>query len=232
MKAVILAGGLGSRLKPFTDIIPKPLLPLGEKSLMEVQIERLKASGVTEVYLALNYKSDYIQSFLGNGENFGIKIHYSIEDHPLGTCGPLTLLKDKLDKPFFLMNGDILTKLDFNELYSFAQNYEHSPFTLSTKIITTPFRFGNIEADGVYLTGIEEKPELKFEILAGIYVMKPDIFQHIPENIYFGIDDLIKVLLQKKVPITKFLIRDYWIDIGVIEDYEKAREVYKTHFEK
>lgn len=232
MKAVILAGGLGSRLKPFTEVIPKPLLPLGEKSLLEVQIERLKKFGIDEIYLAVNYKAKYIQSFLGDGSDYGVKLHYSLEEKPLGTCGPIKLLEKELKEPFLLMNGDILSKIDFGAVFNFAKKHPESPFSIVTKIITTPFRFGNIESDGVYITDVHEKPELKFEILAGIYLIKPDIFQYIPENEYFGIDDLIKVLLKKNVPITKYLTKEYWLDMGVVEDYEEAKKVYQEHFEE
>lgn len=233
MKAVILAGGLGSRLKPFTDIIPKPLLPLGEKTVLEIQLEQLRKSGFDEVFLAVNYKADYIQSFLGDGERYGVKLHYSVEDKPLGTCGPITLLKDQLrDEPFLLMNGDILTKADFGELYQFAQQYPDSFLTIITKIITTPFRFGNISSNGVYVTGVEEKPDLKFEILSGIYFLKPGVFDFIPHNEFFGIDTLIKNMLAQQQPITKCILKEYWLDIGVVEDYEKAREIYVQHFKE
>jgi NDP-sugar pyrophosphorylase family protein len=233
MKAVILAGGLGSRLKPFTDIIPKPLLPLGEKTVMEIQLEQLKKSGFDEVFLAVNYKADYIQSFLGQGEKYGVKIHYSVEDKPLGTCGPVTLLKEQLkDEPFLLMNGDILTKANFRELYQFALQYPDSFLTIVTKVITTPFRFGNISSNGVYVTGVEEKPDLKFEILSGIYILKPQVFDYIPCNEFFGIDTLIKNMLAHQQPITKLILKEYWLDIGVVEDYEKAREIYNEHFKE
>ncbi len=230
MKAVILAGGLGTRLKPFTDIIPKPLLPFGDKSLLEIQIELLREHGFNDIYLAVNYKADYIQSFLGSGEKLNVNLTYSVEAIPLGTCGPVKLLENKLSEPFLLINGDILTKADFSSIYKTACTYTDSPLTIVTKIITTPFRFGNIESNGIYITNVDEKPDFNFEIVAGIYIMKPEIFSLIPENTYFGIDSLIKLMLEKNIPITKSLLRDYWLDIGVVEDYEKARELYEQHF--
>lgn len=170
MKAVILAGGLGTRLKPFTEVIPKPLLPIGEKTLLEIQIEHLKKYGFDEIYLALNYKADYVKSYLENEKKYGVKLYYSIENKKLGTCGPITLLKDKLTEPFLLINGDILTKANFKDIYKFALKFEESPLTIVTKIITTPFRFGSIETNGNYITKVTEKPDLNFEILAGIYI--------------------------------------------------------------
>ena len=232
MKAVILAGGLGTRLKPFTEVIPKPLLPIGEKTLLEIQIEHLKKYGFNEIYLALNYKADYVKSYLENGKKYGVKLYYSIENKKLGTCGPITLLKDKLTEPFLLINGDILTKANLEEIYNFSLKYKESPLTIVTKIITTPFRFGSIETNGNYITKVTEKPDLKFEILSGIYILKPDIFNYLSYNEYFGIDDLIKKLLKLEIPVTRYLLKDYWIDIGVVEDYEKARKIYNDNFKE
>lgn len=229
MNAVILAGGLGTRLKPFTNIIPKPLLPLGEKSLMEVQIEHLKKSGFENIYIAVNYKSQYVKAFFGDGAKYGINLYFSEEEKPLGTAGPLKLLeKQLLKEPFLVINGDILTNFNFRKIYDFSLKYPDSPLTIGTKIITTPFRFGKIISEGDIVKDIEEKPELKFEILAGIYVMKPKIFEYIPYNEYYGMDQLIKRLLSENVKITKYIIKDYWIDIGVVEDYSKARELYEN----
>ena len=120
MKVVILAGGLGTRLKPFTEVIPKPLLPIGEKSVLEIQIERLKKFGFDEIFLATNYKSQYIEGFFGDGSRYGVKLSISKEDKPLGTAGPLLLLKEQLTEPFIVMNGDILSLIDFSKLYEFA----------------------------------------------------------------------------------------------------------------
>src|SRR5690242_7565158 len=172
MKAVILAGGLGTRLRPFTEVIPKPLLPLGEKSLMEIQIMTLKNHGFDEIYVATNHMADFVEAFLGNGSKYGVKLTFSRETKPLGTCGPLSLLRTALSEPFLVINGDILTKLDFQEFYKFATNGE-SLLTVATKIITHPFRFCNVGVDASNRIGkIEEKPDLHSEISAGIYGMK------------------------------------------------------------
>lgn len=229
MKTVILSGGLGTRLKPFTEIIPKPLLPIGEKAVLEIQIEHLKHYGFDEIYLATNYKSSYIESFFGDGSKYGIKLTISKEDKPLGTVGPLTLLKDELIEPFVVMNGDILTLLDYGSLYRFACQKD-SFLTISTKEIVTPFQFGNIFTNGDYVTGIQEKPDIRTSILAGIYVFKPEIFDFIPEETYYGMDTLIKDMIQKKFSITHYPIKEYWLDIGRLDDYEKAQRIYKEHF--
>ena len=229
MQAVILAGGLGTRLKPFTEVIPKPLLPIGEESLLEVQIARLKHCGFNEIYLATNYKSKYIEQFFGDGSQYGVRLEISKEQQPLGTAGPVTLLKERLKKPFLVMNGDILSTLDFRRIYEFAVSKE-ADLCVAIKKIITPFAFGSILYDGDYVTSIEEKPDVEHEILTGIYVMKPAIFDLIPDNTYYGMDMLIRAMLDANKPVTKYEMRDIWLDIGQLPDYEKAQDIYDEHF--
>ena len=230
MKAVILSGGIGSRLRPFTEIIPKPLLPVGEKSILEIQISNLVKYGFETIFFATNYKSEYIKNFFGDGSKYGVDLHISKEDKPLGTAGPLCLLADKLNEPFLVVNGDILTNMNYKKMFDFA-NDKDSILTVGTKVITRPFEFGKIHQDGEYITGIEEKPDIKYEILAGIYIMKPRVLDYIPKNTYYGVDDLIKQLISKNMKITKYSISEYWLDIGQVEDYEKAQTEYDKHFD-
>jgi len=229
MKAVILAGGLGTRLKPFTEIIPKPLLPIGEKSVLEIQIERLKKHGFDEIYLATNYKSDYIGNFFGDGSRYGVNLKISKEEKPLGTAGPLLLLKEQLTKPFIVMNGDILSLIDFSKFYDFALK-QNSLLTISIKKEITPYAFGNIFFEGDRVTGIQEKQDIIMYILAGIYVMKPEIFKFFPQSEYFGMDNLILKMLSENKIVTKYDLKEYWLDIGRLNDYEKAQEIYNEHF--
>lgn len=224
MKAVILAGGLGTRLKPFTEVIPKPLLPIGEKSIIEVQIEHLKKHGFNEIIIATNYKSKYVETYLGDGSNYDVNIKFSIEEKRLGTVGPLSLLKDELDEPFILMNGDILSKANYTDIYNFNLKYNDSPLTVVTKEIITPFRFGSVETKGDFLLNVEEKPDLKIEIVAGIYVIKPEIFDAIPYNERYDMNQLLEYLIAEKKPVTRYLLDDYWLDIGKYDDYNKARD--------
>ncbi len=229
MQAVILAGGLGTRLRPFTEVIPKPLLPIGEKSLLEIQIERLKIYGCDEVFLATNYKSDYITNFFGDGSRYGIKLHVSKERKPLGTAGPVTLLKEHMTKPFIVMNGDILSLIDFRKFYEFGLSVD-ADLCVCIKGIAAPFAFGKISHEGDYVTDIEEKPEFKMEILAGIYLFKPALFSIIPEDEYFGMDTLIKKMLAMGKPVAKYDLNEVWLDIGQMPDYETAQDVYREHF--
>ncbi len=230
MKAVILAGGLGTRLRPFTEIIPKPLLPIGEKAVLEIQIERLKQYGFDEIYFATNYKSEYIENFFGDGSRLGVKLKISKEAQPLGTAGPLKLLARELTDAFVVLNGDILSLVDFSEFYRFALA-EKPLLTIAVKQIITPYQFGNIHFEGDFVTDIEEKPNIVTFALAGIYVMQPKILELIPDNTYYGMDLLIKSMLEKKLPVAKYELKEYWLDIGQVEDFEKAQMIYKTHFQ-
>ncbi len=226
-KAVILSGGLGTRLRPFTEAIPKPLLPIGEKAVLEIQIEHLKKFGFEEIILATNYKSDYIENFFGDGSRYGVDLIISKEEKPLGTVGPIKLIEERLkDDPFIIMNGDIITLVDMGNLYDFACSNE-ALLNVSIKKIVTPYAFGNIFFDGDRVTNIEEKADIITYALAGIYVMKPGIFDLIPKDEYYGMDSLILKMLEGKQPIYKYEINEYWLDIGRIEDYEKANDAYK-----
>jgi len=230
VKAVILSGGLGTRLRPFTEVIPKPLLPIGEKAVLEIQIEHLRDNGFDHIFLATNYKSSYIENFFGNGSKYGVKLTISKEEKPLGTAGPVKLLQDELkDEPFLVMNGDILTLLHYRNLYDFACSRD-TLLTIATKDIYTPFQFGNIHTDGDYVIGIEEKPNIKTTILAGIYIFKPEILELIPDNTMYGMDKLIMDMLDKGLPISHYQVKEYWLDIGQVEDYNKAQEIYNEYF--
>ena len=225
-KAVILSGGLGTRLRPFTNAIPKPLLPIGEKAVLEIQIERLVKCGFDEIILATNYKTDYIENFFGDGSRYDVKLTISKEEEPLGTAGPLKLIENILREPFLVMNGDILCLTDYNQMYEFACSQD-SIFTVGIKKLVLPFAFGNIFFEGDVVTGIEEKPDIIKYAMAGIYIMKPEILTLIPENQYYGIDKLIQRMLTENITISKYEINDYWLDIGDIENYEQAQKDFK-----
>src|SRR5687768_10810201 len=224
--AVILAGGLGTRLQPLTNIIPKPLLPIGQSTVLEIQMLALKRHGFSEVIIATNYMSDYLEGVVGDGSRFGIAVTVSREQERLGTCGPLSLVRERLGSPFIVMNGDVLTTLDFRAFAEFATGID-ADLTVGTTQFITPFRFGRVLSDGEYMTGVEEKPDFTTEILAGIYGMKPAILDLIPDGTYFGIDDLIRLMLGGGRRVAKYLIRDYWVDIGQLSDYEMAKETYQ-----
>lgn len=226
-KAVILSGGLGTRLKPFTNIMPKPLLPVGGKAVLEIQIGQLKESGFTDIYLATNYKSEYIEKFFRDGKEYGVNLHISRETTPLGTVGPLSLLRRELDKPFLVMNGDILTDMDFSKLYDFGLN-QNSNLTVAIKEVTLPFEFGNIFFEGDKVTDIEEKPTIKRWALAGIYFFRPEIMHRVPDNERLNMDQLMRGMLEDNECISKYEMSEYWLDIGRDEDYERAQLMFET----
>jgi NDP-sugar pyrophosphorylase family protein len=230
-KAVILAGGLGSRLKPFTQAIPKPLLPIGDKAILEIQIERLARFGFTEIYIATNYKADYITTFIGDGKRLGVNVKFSNEEIPLGTCGPLSLLREELNEPFILMNGDILSTIDFGKLYEFG-NSKEADFTVVTKEIRTPFNFGSVKVENDFIVDVQEKPDLLIEIVAGIYFFKPEAINIIPNNTYYGIDTLIKDMISDNKPIGRYLMSEYWLDIGRFDDFNEAQAAYAANFKE
>lgn len=227
-QAVILAGGLGSRLRPFTQIIPKPLLPVGDRSVMEIQIAHLRESGVREVFLATNYKSPLFESYFGDGSKFGVRLHYSLEDQPLGTCGPLGLLKGRLQGSFIVLNGDILTNLDFARAVRFHEE-QQSWFTVVAKEVVFPVSYGSVVRQGNRVVAMKEKPDLRVEVMAGIYVMSPEALELIPPNERFGMDQLVHSFLERRHPIACYRMDEYWLDIGRMEDYEKAVVEYGTH---
>lgn len=229
-KAIILSGGLGTRLKPFTEVIPKPLMPIGEKAILEIQIDLLKKYGIEEIFLATNYKSDYIENFFGDGSRYGVKLFVSRESKPLSTAGPIKLLKDKLDSPFLVMNGDLLTQLDFKKFMDFASE-QKSLLTVTIKKMVTPYAFGNVFFNGDIVTNIQEKADIITYALAGIYFMRPNILDFIPDDTYYGMDMLMKDMLLKNSPITKYEIHEYWIDIGRATDYNQVQEDYNKNFE-
>jgi len=224
MKAVIMAGGKGTRLKPYTTSIPKPLVPVGEKAIIEILLNRLKKNGVDEVFICLNHFAEMIAAFLGNGDKFGLKINYSLEDRPLSTVAPLKLIHD-LPDDFLVMNGDLLTDLDFSKFFQHHLQ-DSSLLTVATYSRKTKIDFGVIEIDPATNTasGFREKPEYRFDVSMGVYAMNQKILNFVPDNEPFGFDHLMLKLLETRQRISVFPYDGYWLDIGRPEDYEKANE--------
>jgi len=220
--AVIMAGGEGKRLRPLTDDTPKPLLSVGGKPLLEILIERLRQSGITDVVLALHHKSDMIRERLGDGARLGVRVGYVLEPEPRGTMGALTLLPSAPSAPFFVVNSDILTKCDFRAMWEHHRAQAGAGMTVGVSLHQVDLPYGEFTLhDGCVLT-VEEKPRKEFPVNAGIYVLAPDVIGLIPRDRYFDATDLIRVLLASRRPVAAYLIREYWLDVGRHPDLEKA----------
>ncbi len=227
MKAVVMAGGLGLRLRPLTSIIPKPLLPLGDRSILEIILHNLARAGVSDVFLAINYRSEYFETYFKQNPPPGLRLHFCKEDQPLGTAGPLRQLERELSEPFIVVNGDILTTLDFSEFYRFfnSRNYE---VVVGTKELSLPTNYGVVTSKGSQILDIEEKPLIKAEVVAGIYCLSPSVIQQIPKGQAYDMPDLLRQI-RPLGKLGRYLIEDYWLDIGHMENYEKAKEDIQHH---
>lgn len=224
-KAVILAGGKGTRLKPYTLVLPKPLMPLGEYPILEVIIKQLANHDFKEITLAVNHQANLIKAFFGDGSQWGVNIDYSLEETPLGTMGPLKLLSD-LPQDFLVMNGDILTNLNYSHFY---QNHieNSSLFSISSTKRFLHSDYGVLHETGRVLTGFEEKPVFACKVSMGIYMLNKKVLDFIPDGRPFGFDHLMSALLakQQKVRVNEF--EGHWLDIGREEDYRKAVEEFE-----
>ena len=224
MKAVILAGGLGTRLKPYTTVFPKPLMPIGESPILEIIIKQLKAKGFNEITLAVGHLSELIMAFFNNGSKYGIKIEYSKEEKKLGTAGGLGLLKNKLEDDFLVMNGDVLTGLDFSEFLEFHKK-TGSIATIALNRRHVDIDFGVVELDeNRTLIGYIEKPKIDYLVSMGVYAFNESILEYIPSHEYLDIPDLMKRLLSEGEKVNGFIHDGYWLDIGRPDDYIKANE--------
>ncbi len=221
MRAVILAGGKGRRLAPYTTVLPKPLMPIGDMPILEVILRQLKFHGCEEVTLAVGHLSELLMAFFNNGHKLGLKINYSVEDKPLGTAGPLAHIRD-LDKPFIVMNGDVLTDLNYSDLHRFHQERQ-SIATIATYKRSVKIDFGVIETDssGVIAEYIE-KPSFNYRVSMGVYLFSPKVLQFIKPNTYLDFPDLIKLLMLKGEQVATYPFEGFWLDIGRPDDYENA----------
>jgi NDP-sugar pyrophosphorylase family protein len=225
MKAVIMVGGKGTRLAPFTRVLPKPLIPLGDYPILEINICQLRAAGFTDITLTLGYLPHLFKAYFGDGERLGVKISYSYEEQPLGTAGPLTLIEG-LDEPFLLMNGDLLTDLNFADLYDYhlARN---AAVTMALHPKEVNIDFGVIEVDAESrILGSLEKPRFTYLINMGIYVVSPQAVKLIPYNQFYSFMDLVDDLRARGDPVYGYQFEGVWMDLGRVDDFTTAAEKY------
>jgi len=227
MKAVVLAGGKGTRLAPYTKVIPKPLMPIGDMPILEVLLHQVKRAGVSDVILTVGHMAELLRAFFQNGERLGVNIHYSYEDQPLGTAGPIKLIGG-LDRTFFVMNGDVLSTLDFSDLLQFHQS--------SNALITIAMHHRQVKIDlGVLhvendnrVSGYFEKPKYDFNVSMGIYVFEPQVLDYIPDDQYFDFPSLILRLIETGKKVVGYPFDGYWMDLGNPEDYEQAIQDFEV----
>lgn len=226
-RAVILAGGKGTRLRPYTVVLPKPLMPIGEYPILEVIIRQLANAGFTQITLAVNHQAEIIKAFFNNGLGWGLNIDYSTEDQPLGTMGPLQKIQD-LPENFLVMNGDVLTDLDFSLFYN--QHVDSGRlFTISSMQRRHSIDYGVLEAsEDNRLIGFHEKPTVDYNVSMGVYMMRRSVLNYIPRNQAYGFDDLMLRLIELDEPVHVNPFTGYWLDIGRPDDYVKAIEEYDS----
>jgi len=221
LRAVVMAGGFGTRLRPLTEDLPKPMLPLGSRPLLELIVEQLRDAGIKQVNVATHYKGEIIADHFKDGQDFGVDIRYVKEDQPLGTAGALSLLEES-DEPLLVINGDILTRVDFRSMHSFHREHE-AELTVAVRQYEFSVPYGVVLTDGVAVTGISEKPVVRQFINAGIYLLSPSVMRLIPNGQPYDIPDLIELLIKENRPVVCFPIREYWLDIGKADQYAQAK---------
>lgn len=231
MQAIILAGGKGTRLAPYTMVFPKPLMPIGDMPILEIVIRQLKKHGFTKIVLAVGYLSGLIEAYFGDGSKWGVQITYSREDQPLGTAGPIALLDD-LDENFLVMNGDLLTNIDYSDLMlRHIESGALSTVSIYTKDV--PINLGILELDkDSKIVNYIEKPTLKYKVSMGIYAFNKDILHFIIRGKYLDLPELIKALIQKNKNVSGYMFEGYWMDIGRHEDYSKVLEEFESMKDK
>jgi NDP-sugar pyrophosphorylase family protein len=224
-----MAGGLGARLGELTKNTPKPMLQVGNKPILETIIEGFAKYGFSDVIISVNYLSHVIEEYFGNGENFGVNIEYVHEKERMGTAGALSLMRDKLTEPFFVMNGDILTNVNFAHLLDFHKE-QNSVATMCVREYDFQVPYGVVNIDDGRISSIDEKPVHKFFVSAGIYMLSPDVLDFIPQNSFYDMPTLFERLIDAQKNALSFPIRDYWLDIGQMGDYKQANNDYGKVF--
>jgi dTDP-glucose pyrophosphorylase len=219
--AVVMAGGLGSRLQPLTNDCPKPMLRVGGRPILETILDNFISHGFRRFYFSINYKADLIKDYFGDGSRWGVDIRYLYEDQKLGTAGALSLLPESIKDPLVVMNGDLLTKTNFRQLLDF-----HSAQTGLATMCATEYEFqvpyGVVYTDNSRILGVEEKPAHRFFVNAGIYVLDPIVLERIPAQEYFDMPSLFQDLIASDCETSVFPIREYWLDIGHLKDFDRA----------
>lgn len=228
-RVILMAGGLGTRLRPLTEEIPKPLLKVGNKPILETIIGNFVKYGFVNITISVNYKADMIKEYFSDGSKLGANIDYIEETKRLGTAGALSLIKNRPQEPFFVMNADLLTNVNFSHLLDF-HIFENSVATMCVREYDFQVPYGVIETRGSQIISIKEKPLHKFFVNAGIYSLSPQIFEYIPKNEFYDMPTLFEDIITDDLKSISFPIHEYWLDIGRMSDFEQAQVEYSEIF--
>jgi len=221
LRAMIMAGGRGQRLRPLTAETPKPMLPIGDKPLMERVIDGLRAAGIHKVNVTTHFQPEKITDYFGTGRDFGVELNYVNEDEPLGTAGAIGLLDD-FDETLLLINGDVLTGIDFQAMHDFHRAHG-ADLTVAVRRHEMTVPYGVIDSDGVYVQAVREKPTYTVFVNAGVYLIEPSVRRHVPRNVRLDMTDLIERVVAADGTVVSFPIREYWRDVGRHDDYDEAQ---------
>lgn len=225
-QVVLMLGGLGTRLRPLTNDIPKPMLKVGNKPIVETIVEGFKQYGYTNFVFSVNYKKEVIQNYFQTGEAFGVQIDYVEEEKRMGTAGALSLIENRPTDSFFVMNGDLLTQVNFDQLMQFHVE-QGAVATMCVREYEYQVPYGVIETNGTDLIAIKEKPVHRSFVNAGIYVLSPEVFDYIPQDTFYDMPTLFEKLIADGKKTSVFPIHEYWLDIGQVDDFQRANEQYK-----
>ena len=227
MKAVILAGGKGTRLAPYTHILPKPMMPVGDRAILEVILDQLSRAGIKDITLAVGHLASLMQAYFGDGSSYNLKIRYAYEENPLGTAGPLAFV-DGLTETFLVSNGDVMTLLDINQLIAYHKE-QGAVCTIAIHQRTHQINLGVIEhpEGSCLVTGYIEKPTQNYLVSMGIYIFEPKVLEYIPKGEYLDFPNLVKMLLEVNEKVICFPFDGYWRDLGNQDDYIAANEDFE-----
>ena len=220
---------MGTRLYPLTQQRPKPLLKVGEKPIIQTIIENFISQGFSDFKICINYLGEKIKDFCGDGSRWNVNIDYIEEDKRLGTAGALSLLPQRPDKPFFVMNGDVLTKVDFVRLLVFHEKQKNLA-TMCVREYRYQIPYGVVKLDQHRIVDLKEKPVEYYNVNAGVYLLEPAVLDYIPANQYFDMTRLFEVMMERNLQVGSFPLREYWVDVGRMEDFEQAHTDYTEQF--
>ncbi|WP_103599891.1 nucleotidyltransferase family protein [Campylobacter concisus] len=228
-KVILMVGGLGTRLRPLTQDTPKPMLKVGNKPILQTIVEKFAEYGFVNITMCVNFNADIIKDYFGDGKEFGVNIDYILEQKRMGTAGALSLLKERPSEPFFVMNGDLLTNVNFEHIFNY-HTLNKATATMCVREYDYEVPYGVVKMNDNKIVEISEKPVQKFFVSAGIYMLSPEILDLIPQNEFYDMPTLFEKAISKGKNVISFPIHEYWIDIGRLEEYQKANEEYAKIF--